>query len=282
MEQLRGFCVGGYNPICDISHKQAQERLGEINTNCQGEPMKIIAYRKATDIDIQFLETNNIICHQTYNSFKTGALKDYFLPTFYGAGVLENSKIFDDSGERTLAFKLWDSMLKRCYSEVDLQRYPTYRPCFVCDDWLHLPVFETWLADNYYQCGDEKMCLDKDILYKNNKIYSPETTMIVPERINILFTKTNANRGQYPIGVYYKKKNKKFVAQVSKLKDEKSHTKQQEHLGLYDTPEEAFQAYKRAKEDYIKEVADFYMNRYSNFPQKLYDALYNYKVEITD
>jgi hypothetical protein len=126
------------------------------------------------------------------------------------------------------------------------------------------------------------MCLDKDILYKNNKVYSPDTTIFVPERINILFTKTNATRGQCPIGVYYKKKNKKFVAQVSKLKNEQSNTKQQEYLGLYDTPAEAFEVYKKAKESYIKEVADFYMSKYPNFPKKIYDALYNYKVEITD
>jgi hypothetical protein len=282
MEQLRGLRVGGYNPMCDISHKQAQERLGEISTNCQSEPMKIIAYRTATDIDIQFLETKNVVYHQTYSNFQKGAIKDYFLPTFYGVGILGDSEILDENGKRTLAFNLWEFMLQRCYYDADLQRYPTYQPCSVCDDWLHLSNFEEWIETNYYQCGDEKMCLDKDILYKNNKIYSPETTIIVPERINILFTKTNANRGQYPIGVYYKKKNQKFVAQVSRLKDEKSHTKQQEHLGLYDTTEEAFQAYKIAKESYIKEVADFYMNKYSNFPQKLYDALYAYQVEITD
>lgn len=282
MEQLRGFRVGGYNPMCDISHEQAQERLGEVNTNCQGESMKIIAYRKATDIDIQFLETNNVVYHQTYSNFKKGAIKDYFLPTFYGVGIIGDSKLFNENGERTLSFNLWEFMLKRCYYDMDLQRYPTYRSCSVCDDWLYLTAFEEWVEANYYQCGNEKMCLDKDILHKNNKIYSPETTIIVPARINVLFTKTNATRGEYPIGVCYKKKNKKFVAQVSKLKDEQSHTKQQEYLGLYDTPEEAFQAYKLAKEAYIKEVADFYMNKYPNFPQKLYDALYDYQVDITD
>lgn len=266
----------------ETAKQLAKERLGEVNTNCQGELMKIINYRKATDIDIQFLETNNIIYHQAYSNFQKGTLKDYCLPTFYNMGILDNGRIFDDKGNKTFAFKLWDSMLKRCYSKVDLQRYPTYQSCYVCDDWLHLPVFESWVEDNYYECGSEKMCLDKDILCKHNKLYSPDTTIFVPERINILFTKTNASRGQYPIGVYYKKKNKKFVAQVSKLKDEKSNTKQQEYLGLYDTPEEAFEVYKKAKESYIKEVADFYINKYPNFPKKIYDALYNYKVEITD
>ena len=50
----------------EAAKQLAKERLGEISTNCQGELMKIIAYRKATDIDIQFLETKNIIYQKEY------------------------------------------------------------------------------------------------------------------------------------------------------------------------------------------------------------------------
>ena len=40
--------------------------------------------------------------------------------------------------------------------------------------------------------------------------------------------------------------------------------------------------YKKFKESYIKQVADDYANKYPNFPDKLYNAMYNYEVEITD
>ena len=266
----------------EIAKQQALERLYETNINCQGESMQIVNYHSAKDIDIRFMQTNNIIYHQSYSNFKKGALKDYYLPTFYDVGIVGNSKIYNANGEKTLAFKHWEYMLKRCYYKLDLQRYPTYTHCEVCNEWLNLSNFEVWVKNNYYQCGNEKMCLDKDILFKNNKIYSPDTTIFIPERINILFTKTNAARGKYPIGVYYKQKNKKFVAQVSKLTDEQSNTKQQEHIGLYNTPEDAFKAYKAAKENYIKEVADYYLNKYPHFPRRIYDALYSYQVEITD
>jgi hypothetical protein len=53
-------------------------------------------------------------------------------------------------------------------------------------------------------------------------------------------------------------------------------------MGFFDTPEEAFNAYKQAKEAYIKEVANTYKEKYSQFPQKLYDAMMRYEVEITD
>ena len=51
------------------------------------------------------------------------------------------------------------------------------------------------------------------------------------------------------------------------------------HLGFHDTIKEAFNTYKAFKEKEIKRVADLYKDR---IPYKLYLALYNYTVEITD
>ena len=55
--------------------------------------------------------------------------------------------------------------------------------------------------------------------------------------------------------------------------------KERKYLGVYDTQEEAFEVYKEFKERYIKKVADYYKDK---IPDKLYQALYNYEVEITD
>ena len=53
----------------------------------------------------------------------------------------------------------------------------------------------------------------------------------------------------------------------------------QEHLGCFKTEIEAFEAYKTAKELYIKEVANKFKSQIDN---RAYNALMNYKVEITD
>ena len=50
-------------------------------------------------------------------------------------------------------------------------------------------------------------------------------------------------------------------------------------LGGFDTPEEAFLAYKQAKEAYIKEVANKWKGQ---IDPKVYEALMNWNVEITD
>ena len=52
-----------------------------------------------------------------------------------------------------------------------------------------------------------------------------------------------------------------------------------EYLGLYDTQEKGFEVYKYYKEKNIKEVADYFKGQ---IPDKLYDALYDYEVEIDD
>ena len=169
-------------------------------------------------------------------------------------------------------------MLMRCYYPKYHEKHTTYKECKVSKEWQNLQNFDDWYYNNYYEVGNEKMCLDKDILNKGNKIYSSDNCIFVPERINILFTKSDRKRGEYPIGVSYHKEHKKFMAQCS-IYDFKENKKKQIYLGYYDSTEKAFEIYKEFKEKYIKEVADYYKDL---IPQKLYNALYEYKIEIND
>ena len=120
------------------------------------------------------------------------------------------------------------------------------------------------------------MELDKDILVKHNKIYSPDTCIFVPHKINSLFTKRQNDRGESVIGT--SPKNGKYQVKCS-LINPKTGKSKQEHLGYYDTQEKAFKIYKYYKEKNIREVADYYNDK---IPQILYNALYNYIVEIDD
>lgn len=53
------------------------------------------------------------------------------------------------------------------------------------------------------------------------------------------------------------------------------------NLGTFYSVEEAFLAYKQAKESYIKDLATQYYND-EKITKKVYDALMRYEVEITD
>jgi len=55
--------------------------------------------------------------------------------------------------------------------------------------------------------------------------------------------------------------------------------RKQIYLGSYVSAEEAFQAYKKFKENIIKQVANKYKD---TIPDNLYQAMINYEVEITD
>ena len=168
-------------------------------------------------------------------------------------------------------------MLIRCYEPYTINKYPTYIEVIVCKEWHNFQNFAKWYEENYYEIGKGKMHLDKDILFKGCKIYSPKTCIFVPERINYLFIKSNAIRGEYPIGVSWYKTSNKFRVQCKIL--DKENNRKVIHLGYYTTSEEAFLAYKVFKENYIKQVADEYKKL---IPQKLYEAMYKYEVEIND
>lgn len=149
-------------------------------------------------------------------------------------------------------------------------KYNTYEECTVCEEWHNFQNFADWFDKNYYEIGKERMEIDKDLLIKNNKIYSPNTCVFVPRRINSLLIKNNKARGKYLVGVDFH--NKKFRARCMTLNGSI-------YLGHFNTEIEAFEKYKKFKEMYIKQVADEYKNV---IPKKLYIALYNYKVEMED
>ena len=256
------------------------DRTGEINYNNFGSKMIIIEYRTNKDIDVYFEEYNWIAKSVDYGQFKKGNVKCPYERRVYSVGYIGEGKykVYDKNGKPTKCYTTWRNMLKRCYDPKYHERRPTYKGCKVYDELLNFQNFAKWYEDNYYEIPGEKMHLDKDILVKDNKIYSPETSIFVPEKINLLFIKSDKIRGKYPIGVHYSKRDKKNIAQC-RVYDYKENKKKRINLGSYNTPEEAFYAYKEFKESYVKEVADYYKDK---IPKKLYDAMYEYEVEIND
>ena len=251
------------------------ERLGEENYNNFGTLMKIVEYKNNSNIIVEFQDEHKVKIKSQYIHFKKGEIKNPYDRTVYGIGYIGEG-IYSKK-DYPYIYRKWHHMLERCYCPYCLNKRPTYIDCYVCEEWHNLQNFGKWFEENYYEIEEEKMNLDKDILFKGNKIYSPNTCIFVSEKINLLFTKCDIRRGKYPIGVHWDKKSNKFVAQCQIL--DKENNKKQIWLGYYDTIEEAFLVYKQFKEKYIKEVADEYKDL---IPSKLYESMYRYKVEIND
>lgn len=255
------------------------DKTGEINYNNFGSKMIITGYRRAIDIDVYFPEYNWTAKNVQYINFKNALIKCPYEKRYYNIGYLGEGKYkIKENGKQTKCYITWHNMLKRCYDNKFHKKEFTYKNCEVCKEWHNFQNFAKWYYKNYYEVENEKMHLDKDILNKSNKIYSPENCIFVPERINTLFVKHDKLRGDYPIGVCYNKHGKKFQANCS-IYDFEENKSKLIHLGLYNTIQEAFNAYKEYKEQNIKNVADYYKNL---IPAKLYNAMYDYEVEIID
>jgi len=93
--------------------------------------------------------------------------------------------------------------------------------------------------------------LDKDLLVKGNKLYSPETCVFIPESLNCFILESEANRGEYPIGVYWDKEANKYKAQCNN-----PFTRKKESLGRFLDPNEAYLAWKAKKHEHALRYAD--------------------------
>lgn len=62
--------------LIDSDKKRKVGRVGEVNRSKAGQLMKIIAYRNAMDIDIQF-EDGAVVRNKSYGNFKNGHIRNY-------------------------------------------------------------------------------------------------------------------------------------------------------------------------------------------------------------
>ena len=238
-----------------------------IQTN-RGE-VEVLKYTNNSSVNIKFIntgfETTVKLCQ-----ILSGVVKDRLLPEVYGVGIIGADKVYHGSRENNI----WRGLLSRCYGKT--KRAPTYKDCTVSENFKYFPYFKDWcnkqIGFNSIDSKGNPFQLDKDILIKGNRVYSEDTCCFVPSEINLLFTRCDKARGKQPIGVYFSKLAKKFCANLTK--ESKSH-----NIGHFNTSEEAFFAYKQAKETHIKEVANKWKDQ---IDPRVYEALITYEVEIND
>ena len=237
---------------------------------------EIVEYTNNETVRIRFINTG----YERSVSLKnitTGKVRDCTAPTVYGIGILGET-VLKTTGKEAKEYILWKNMLERCYCQKAKDNLPSYTFATTSETFKHFEKFISWCKKQIgYNCVDDKgrlFQLDKDILLKNNKNYSEETCVFVPQEINLLFIYRRNNRGNYPVGVKFNKSKAKYEACVNV-----GSNKPRCSLGYFETVEEAFLAYKKAKEAHIKEVADKWKDQ---IDPRVYEALVQYKVEITD
>lgn len=151
----------------------------------------------------------------------------------------------------------WKDMMRRCYDPKIHQKMPTYIGCTVGEEWIDFKYFIPWYED---QDPPPNYQLDKDLLIPGNKVYSPDTCILVPPHINLLL-RGSQRQSQYPVGVHYR--HNRYIAQCKQ-------NYRNIYLGSYSTVEEAHHAYSQYKIKVVQQEID-----QTNDP-KLKQALYNW------
>jgi len=173
-------------------------------------------------------------------------------------------------------YSVWKHMLRRCTDEFG-DDWPSYSECTVSENFKSYTFFYEWCQEQVgfgnVEDNGNMWCLDKDLLVKGNKLYSEDTCVFIPLRINNIIIKRDKARGEYPIGVSFDSERSKFKASCGTGKGGRK------LVGRYSTVEQAFQAYKTFKEALIKEVANDYKNL---IDPRAYQALMNYEVNEND
>lgn len=166
------------------------------------------------------------------------------------------------------------NILKRL-TLTDIQRNKAYKNITICEEWYNYQMFAYWY-DNYISQLNPNIeyQIDKDILQMDikNKIYSPNTCCLVPKQINEALSNGHVERVKeigLPVGVH--SSGNKYIVNISVYGESI-------FLGMFDTIDDAFNAYKYTKEKYIKELANYYFS-INALHKDIYDILCNINIK---
>ena len=162
-----------------------QNRVGEVSYTKNGTKATIIEYVGSKKVLVEFDDKYKYQYWTSYGNFQKGQLTNpYECRGKDGIGFIGVGEY--NSKDHKVAYAKWKSMIDRCTRFR--KSSASYVDCEICEGWENFQNFAKWYYENEYQCN-EPLCIDKDILTHGNKIYSPDTCILVPQRINLLFIK---------------------------------------------------------------------------------------------
>lgn len=171
----------------------------------------------------------------------------------YGIGVNDFDGEVRTNGKTIKSYKCWSGILERCYSEKTRKKNLAYKGCAVSEEWLHFSNFKNWYDENFRHDLHEqgiKVEIDKDLLSKNNKIYSAETCVFIPRKVNLFLANKCSNNTSGNTGVSWMKPNKKWRVCIQSNGKNK-------YMGLFVSFEQAKKAYENAREIEVVKIKEY-------------------------
>lgn len=244
----------------------SKEIIGSFFVSSSGTDCVVVNYAGSKKVTVRFLDDYEYEGVFTIYDLRKGRVFNPYDRKIYGTGFCGAGRHAIREGDSiTPAYRCWHGIMRRCYSEKSLKRYPTYKDCTVCEEWHNFQVFAEWYTkQEFYGLGYE---LDKDLLSKSSKIYSPETCCLLPRAFNGMIIKKNKKAGTAQ-GVYFNKTAKKYQVTLGSSGGKKN-------LGYFLDIVGAHKIYKKAKEASVRGLAEKYKDTLCN---RSYKALSNWEL----
>jgi hypothetical protein len=161
-------------------------------------------------------------------------------------GVGENDVMIPEF-TKTRTWRTWAGIIRRtdCRDLKWLKSHKSYEGCTLDLRWYKLSAFKEWIEQwEDYQNKE----VDKDILIPGNKIYGPDTCLMVTPIVNKWFMPNPNSSSDLPRGVSKANKDckKPYFSQIKTIFGKK------ENLGYFWTIEEASASYEKARKEQIQ------------------------------
>lgn len=189
----------------------------------------------------------------------------------HGHGINDMPKRTSERFSQTKEYELWQGVISRCYSDSFQRKRPSYIGCSASENFKSFSYFYDW-CHRQVGFGNSGWQLDKDLLFKGNRVYSEDNCIFIPIEINNLFGKQAKSKTNLPVGVIFHKGMGKFASKV------KCNSKDV-YLGYFDNPEDAFNAYRDRKKIIITNMANKWKDQ---IDPRAYEAMINYDIDIND
>ena len=250
-----------------VSKKKRIIFEGDTFYTREGYKIEVLEYIKSHIIRIKFHEPIPYEKITGLKQIKDGVVQTPYHRSVRGFGYIGDGPYiaYLTPNKASLEYRIWSDMLARCYTDV---KGEAYKDATVCEDWHNFQNFAAW-CNSQKNFGKEGYEIDKDILNKGNKTYSPENCRFVPGEVNRLLV-IGKLRGKCCRGVFLNINNryKKYTSFLQKGVE-------RVHLGNFYSEDEAFYAYKEAKESYIKEVAERHKD---SLDAEVYESLISWEI----
>jgi hypothetical protein len=186
-----------------------------------------------------------------YSSIKRGTVKNPYHPSVFNKGYIGIGEYKAwINGKHTKVYNTWKGMLERVYDEKYHDKEPTYKDVKLCEEWHNFQSFAKWFEKHYPKNGD-KYDLDKDLKSNENKIYSPNTCIFIPQSLNNFMANVYSNNTSGNVGVSWNKRTSKWEARIH-IDGKKK------FLGLFANKAEASEVYQKARAREVKRWQRYY------------------------